>query len=345
MKQVTSDVLDFAKAQAGQLQVHLGAARVRGVVEAIVAQFRRYAEASHRAEGGAPAEIELTIDDSVPAVAKLDSMRLSQLIANGLSNAIKHVSEGGKITCTVTSQALAHGNAELLVEVCNQGSGLGGIDVESLFEPYSQSEKDSVSTQVLGTGLGLPICRLLSKLLGGKVSLFDRGEWTVFAVQIPIQPASSSDVSIKEGVDLTSHESIKGMHVVIAEDEPTNRRILQRMLGRLGCTFTAFADGDEVDPAIYADLERTNSPTRPRVFLLDIVMKRQGGDVLCRRLREAGVRSAKIIATTANTSAAEIQRYKERCGFDDVLNKPFNVASLANALAGAAAESDASGTS
>jgi CheY-like chemotaxis protein len=116
-----------------------------------------------------------------------------------------------------------------------------------------------------------------------------------------------------------------GLHVLVVDDEKINRKIAGRMLERLGCSFEAIEDGDEVTQALIT------SELPFDVILLDILMRRSNGLDICRSLREQRIQ-VPIIAATANYSSAEEGLYRA-AGFDRVLTKPFGVKKLAAAMA------------
>lgn len=132
-----------------------------------------------------------------------------------------------------------------------------------------------------------------------------------------------------------------GLNCCFADDERANRRVNARLLDRLGCRVLLVEDGDEVEAA----LEAARGAGRPvDILLLDIVMRRLNGDVLCRALRARGV-TMPIIAATGNASEIDREKYLESDGFDVVLAKPFSLHDLANALVAVRAAWGRSGSS
>lgn len=118
-----------------------------------------------------------------------------------------------------------------------------------------------------------------------------------------------------------------GLHVLVVDDEAINRKIVGRMLDRLGCTHEECEDGDQVGGALLS------SALPFDVILLDVLMKRTHGWAVCQELRARGV-TIPIIAATAAYAPAEAPLYR-RAGFTRVLQKPFDARELAGVLAAA----------
>lgn len=117
------------------------------------------------------------------------------------------------------------------------------------------------------------------------------------------------------------------MHVLLVDDEATNRRLGARLLARLGCTFELLEDGDEILPHLRAP----GRSLAVDVILLDIIMERSDGVAVCRNLRAEGI-DVPIIAVTGTAGAEDLPRF-QAAGFDLVVSKPFNLQDIARALA------------
>lgn len=123
-----------------------------------------------------------------------------------------------------------------------------------------------------------------------------------------------------------------GLTCLVCDDERANRRVNARLLDRLGCRVLLCEDGDEVEGVLH-EAAACGQPVD--TLLLDIVMRRENGDITCRRLRsESGGEGIAIIAATGNASKGDRDRYLEEDQFDCVLAKPFSLHDLANALVG-----------
>lgn len=341
---ICNDVLDLAKLMRGKGAFSLFpiATDVFSAMSIVYEQWKRVAGERMGAVGE---NYTMSVDDGVPRMVVVDSTRLAQLAHNGVSNALKHVGVDGAVSVRVVANksrtlpptaeckldAVPQPDLFLRIDVRNRGRGLGGLDAAKLLEPFSQSANSLVSTRFRGAGLGLPICRMLTNFMGGSVTLCDETvdgvTWTVFSVEVPVTVASSEGTGAQVDPRTAAVAELtlpRPLHVAVVDDERINRRVLHRMLRRLGCTVEEYSDGDELD------VERCATEKPFDVFLLDIVMIRVGGDVLATRLRSAGV-TVPLVATTGNSHAQDIRRYR-RAGFSDVLTKPFDVQQLVEVL-------------
>lgn len=348
MSSICSDALDLQKlaVMGGAFELHPAPMTVADVLqEQLALHVRRREEAGEETVVGS-----VSVAEDVPAQVVIDPNRFIQLVSNGISNAIKHVGTDRSIHVTASfsttrtmavppgSRNAAEPGAFLRVEVRNKGRGLSKVDVPRLFEPFTQSEKSDVSVRVRGTGLGLPICRMLSRVMGGDVQLYDDRDtrWTVFALELPVQVPSSGGAGAAHGDDTGRRGRMmravsrdvdalpQQLRLAVVDDERVNRRVVMRMAKTLGCTCDEFLDGADVD------VEAIAREGKYDALLLDIVMPEIGGDVLCERLRAAGV-TIPLIATTGNTAGDDIARYLS-VGFTTVLTKPFSVRDLGNTL-------------
>lgn len=162
-----SDVLDHQKLVNGKLQIALGPCELRRTTESLVD--------THSRGSGSP--IHCVFDEDLPPLVWTDELRLSQILTNALANATRHLGGGDRASLSVFVRVLPasepHSSAAVRVEVRNSSEeGLGGVPAETLFAPFEQGHSPQ-ETLARGTGLGLPICRLLAELLGGRVDLFD----------------------------------------------------------------------------------------------------------------------------------------------------------------------------
>ena len=139
--------------------------------------------------------------------------------------------------------------------------------------------------------------------------------------------SAAAGVSTPSGMQSPTVTTNLGLRILYADDETVNRKLMQRMLAKLGCDVTLLTDGDEVEAAFD---EAGAGGQRPYdMLLLDIVMKRMSGDVVCRKLvRERGI-AQPVIAVTGNARDFEELR---RAGFCEIVEKPFTAEKLLAAM-------------
>ncbi len=153
----------------------------------------------------------------------------------------------------------------------------------------------------------------------------------------PVDPVGGSHPSSGRNTQSPPLLPCGNLHILLVDDEMVNRSVAQRMLKRIGCTTVELSDGDEVEAVLRCtgqlpSADYTAREARPfDVLLLDIQMRRMNGDVLCQRLRAAGL-TVPIVAATGNCSQLEVKSYMA-IGFTAVIPKPFSHTDLHAVLA------------
>lgn len=258
-----------------------------------------------------------------------DQHRLMQILHNVISNAIKFT-ESGSVTvtldCTMTDR--------LNIVVRDSGIGMTTTQRAQVFEEFGQADS-SIARRFGGTGLGMPIVRRLAEMMGGSVTLeTEAGVGTVVMVDLAL-PVTDA---IQEPVDppaLMDQPDLKGLRVLAADDNRTNRMILGAMMGQLGIAAVLVPDG--------AEALRAHEREVFDLVILDISMPDLDGVAVLReiRTREAqratrpgAAGSAKplpVVAYTANAMSHQVASYLA-AGFDDCLTKPLQLDRLSAAL-------------
>jgi signal transduction histidine kinase len=180
--EMINDILDLAKIEAGKMEVRPMSFDILGVIRAQIEIFRKMAEDKN---------IDLQIDSSLEELRIVqDQGKISQILTNLISNAIKFTPEGGLVTIAVEFEA----DRRFFVSVADTGVGIAPHEHEVIFEKFRQvtgeTSKDSLTREHSGTGLGLSIVRELCRLLGGEISLTSQlGQGSTFRVVLPIEYA------------------------------------------------------------------------------------------------------------------------------------------------------------
>ena len=189
-----------------------------------------------------------------------------------------------------------------------------------IFEPFAQEHTGS-RTKFAGTGLGMPITKKLVEKMGGTITFeSEEGVGTKFVVLIPFKIDMEADQR-KEQENI-SEKSIKGLHILLAEDNELNMEIAEFMLQNEGADVTKAWNGQEA-----VELFRKSKPGEFDVILMDIMMPVMNGyeaTKLIRSLDREDARMIPIIAMTANAFTEDRLRAKE-AGMDEHISKPFDV--------------------
>jgi PAS domain S-box-containing protein len=231
-----------------------------------------------------------------------------------LDNAIKFTAAGA-IDLRLSVGDTGHG---VLLEVEDTGPGIAAKDVSAIFEPFVQLD-DTIRRRVDGMGVGLALCRRLARAMGGELAVQSSpGDGAIFRFYMPYEMAATADVAQFDGLG-------DGLQVLVAEDNPANRRVIGLILEKLGHHATFAEDGvrcvEAFSLAIY-DL-----------VLMDLHMPEMDGYEATRRIRASGRHGARvpIVALTADARATARDE-AHAAGMDDFLTKPILVEQLAVTL-------------
>jgi PAS domain S-box-containing protein len=309
---VINDILDLAKIEAGRLVLDPRPIQLAEILTRVASLHQISASEKHvqlitRCTGGDPGEVRLG-----------DEMRLIQILHNLIGNALKFT-DSGNVTVTIDC-ALPQ---MIVIEVQDTGIGMSAAEIGRAFEEFTQGMGGSRRSHV-GTGLGLPIVRRLARLMRGDVTLRSvEGQGVTARVELAV-PVMAGRSSIESE---TALPRLPAMRVLAAEDNATNRIILQSMLTALGVETVIVADGE-------AALDRFRTEAFDAV-LLDIAMPGMDGlqtlNALVGLAAALGRAELRAIAVTANVMTHQVNEYLGH-GFAAVVAKPIRIEMLGKAL-------------
>ncbi len=313
---ILNDVLDFSKIEAGRLELELAEVRPAELGRQVASLHRLKAR-----EKGIALDVEVLPGAGTPRLG--DGHRILQILHNLVGNAVKFT-ETGRVTVRIGGEA----SGPLEIEVRDSGIGMTEAQVQRVFEEFTQADS-STSRRFGGTGLGLSITRSLVTMMGGRIEIESRiGIGTTARVTLPL-PAIPSDARTPAPPAPAAPDRLRpGLHVLIADDNATNRLVLTSMLRRLGVAATAVAGGREaVEAAAAGDFD---------AVLLDIAMPGLNGIEALAAIRAAeqaaGRAPVPALAVTANAMRHQVEEYLA-AGFHRHLGKPISLAELAATLA------------
>jgi PAS domain S-box-containing protein len=316
---VINDILDLSKIEMDKMTIESVPVAITALLQEIVRLVRPQA-----AEKGV--SLSLRTHSSVPARIRGDPTRVRQILMNLVGNAIKFTNEG---SITITARvAKGDGGATLTVEVEDTGCGLAPEQAERLFAVFTQAD-NSMTRKFGGTGLGLVISRRLARLMSGDVSLVRTGvgEGATFRCELPCMPVL--EVMSKAGTEEADVEPRSILpaslpyRVLLAEDNPVNRRLIALHLKRAGADVSVAENGrialEMIESAEAAGREY-------ELLVSDMQMPEMDGYTLARVLRDRGS-ALPIVALTAHTMSED----RARClasGCNDYAAKPIDSAAL-----------------
>jgi PAS domain S-box-containing protein len=331
---IINDILDFSKIEAGKLDLEDIDFDLRALIEDLIELL---APRAHQKR----IELAYKLAPGLPDTVRGDPTRLRQVLINIIGNAIKFT-ERGEVVLTVEPLAAdAPGDAPAapatLVRfvVRDTGIGMRPEAVERLFTVFMQADQSS-SRRYGGTGLGLAICRQLTELMRGSIAATSRiGEGSVFTVELPLRHGDSAGIAPRP----VPAASVAGKRVLVAEDNPTNRRILHEQLRALDMD-CALAENGRQALQMLRIAARSASPFD--VAVIDMKMPVMDGLTLAGQVRaDAALAGVRLVMLTSITGRDEA-RHAQAIGVDAYLAKPVRqqelMATLAVVLGSAPAE-------
>ncbi|HEU4628028.1 MAG TPA: response regulator [Steroidobacteraceae bacterium] len=304
---VINDILDFSKIEAGKLDLEHIELDLRDTVEDVA---RLLAIQAH----GKGLELTAHIDPAVPDLIKGDPARLRQILVNLGSNAVKFT-EKGEVAIDVRVVESTPESAVVRCEVRDTGPGIPPDRLSSLFLPFSQVDA-STTRKYGGTGLGLSIVKRLAELMGGEAgveSTVGQGSTFWFTARVGVAERKHIDKHAQ-------HEALKGLRVLVVDDNATNRRVLAGQLEACGiepvCVHTA-------QDALQALVDATVSDQPFQVALLDYHMPECDGEQLGRLIRTYDhLTHTRLVLLTSSGHRGDAQRFAD-LGFAGYLVKPI----------------------
>jgi signal transduction histidine kinase/DNA-binding response OmpR family regulator/HPt (histidine-containing phosphotransfer) domain-containing protein len=314
--QIINDILDFSKMEAGHLELESKPFELRKLVGSTVSAF---ADRAHRKE----LELAFRVAPQIPDDVVGDPLRLRQVLVNLIGNAVKFT-ETGEVVVDVETIATCDGELLLHFEVRDTGIGIPKDRIEAIFEPFEQADTSS-TRRYGGAGLGLTIASRLVRKLGGELTVESTdGEGSTFKFAARLRVAETS-----KRTPVLPADALVGLHVMVVDDNATNRRILEELLTHWRMDVTCV-----VDPTTVKDLLiDANERGRPyRLLLLDAEMPVMDGFSLAEQvLAEPKIDSTIIMMLSSMDRPGDAKRCKE-LGIALHLLKPVRHSELMNAI-------------
>lgn len=263
----------------------------------------------------------LTLDtdypDGMPQYFKGDPLRVQQVLANLIGNAIKFTEQGH------VSVIFRHEGGQVHVQVRDSGIGMSPEQLQTIFAPFSQADA-SISRRFGGTGLGTTIARQLVELMGGTIDVESTlGVGSVFHVRLPLLPGSKPGAPAPE----VGTASLPPLRILIADDVPQNVELLKLMLEGRGHQTATARDGDE---AVEMYMAQSFD-----LVLMDMHMPRTDGLQATRRIRQyeqaRSLPAIPIIALTASVMESD-RRSARDAGMSGFATKPLDTPRLLNEM-------------
>jgi len=311
MMALIEELLDLSKAESGEVDIVKGRYSPRRLAEDLIRMFKPQAD-----------KVALPVNEDVakevPEWLYGDEKRIRQILLNFLSNALKFTTSG-----EIRLQIYTVKNNRIRFSVKDSGIGISELDQQMVFEPFRQAQHNQDYHG--GTGLGLHICKRLVESMEGEIGVVSKSDsGSIFWFDLPLLVATEET---GEGQQAQAGEEFKALdlHVLVADDNQVNLKVVTTMLKRLECSFVCAENGNQV-----LEIAKEN---KFDVILLDCMMPEMDGYQAAEFLsREPNINShTPLVALTANV----IEDNKEKClraGMTDFLSKPITLKSLYAAL-------------
>ena len=314
---VINDILDFSKVEAGKLELEFQDFNLRDCLGSTLKTLALRAD-----EKGL--ELLCQIAPATPEFVCGDSSRLRQVIVNLVGNAIKFTHRG-QVQLEVAPESSVYDDHRLHFVVSDTGVGIPPEKQRLIFQPFSQADS-STTRKYGGTGLGLSISTSLVELMGGGIWVeSEPGAGSRFHFTVLLKPSTAKT----EAIPPASPESLRGVKVLVVDDNTTNLRILHDVLSRWEMQPAMAQSGEEALTAL--ELARQQSVFFP-LILVDLHMPGMDGFTLIERIRQHPPSPSEIVMLTSSRHRKDAERCRA-LGVAAYLLKPIRQSELREALA------------
>jgi len=305
---IINDILDMSKIEAGRLELNPVDYNFKQLMDNTVSMFTHIT-------GNEGLEFIYTTDGEIPDYLYGDDIRLRQVITNICGNAVKFTKKG-YIKLSVSSK-----DDKLTIKIEDTGIGIKEDDLPKLFQAFEQLDKVK-NRSVVGTGLGLTICKSLVEMMGGDIiAESEYGRGTSFTVTLPIELGNEKNIKMYELGKVTQHITAPDAKILITDDNEFNLKVTGGLLNLMDITVDTANSG-------FIALELIGQTDYDIVFM-DHMMPEMDGVETVRKIRELGGKylSVNIIALTANAVKGAREMFLDN-GFDDFISKPIDINEL-----------------
>jgi two-component system, sensor histidine kinase and response regulator len=311
---VINDILDFSKIEAGKLEIEIIDFDLSRAVEDVTALLAEHA-------GSKGLELGCLVYGDVPKMLRGDPGRICQILINMLNNAIKFTKEGDVIL-SVKLVKETEQQAAVRFEVKDTGIGISPAEQNRLFKPFSQADS-STTRRYGGTGLGLAISKQLVDLMEGEIGVESAlGQGTTFWFTLLLEKQSTVGPLLIPSTDVV----LKGLRVLIVDDNATNRKILAHQLTYLEMHYEEAESG-------FQALERLQTSSLAYdLVILDLMMPDMDGVQLTHLIKaDPALRKIPLVLLASFRERGDLEIVKQ-AGIATYLTKPVRQSQLFNAL-------------
>ena len=293
------NVLDLARIENNKVEMEYTVSNVHECFEKCIIMFQQQAESKNQT-------ISLTEQIMYPYVY-MDAPHLSEVCLNIISNAIKYTNTGGTISCNVVQKSCEKEDwCNMIITITDNGIGMSEEFQKCIFETFER-ERNTTLSHIEGSGIGMGITKKLIELMDGTIEVKSKqGEGSRFTVTIPCRKASEDDSQVKKNSNMCNKNCLKGVRILLVEDNEINTEIATELLTEEGCIVETANDGVAcIDMIEKADADYY------KMILMDIQMPVMNGydaTLTIRKMKDTKKARIPIIAMTANAFAEDAQK-------------------------------------
>ena len=310
---IINDILDFSKIEAGKLQLSPSHFELKDIISGtlhLISIVAKDKDISTRVK----------LASNVPKYLFADAMRLSQVLLNLMTNAVKFSKDNGVVILEISLLEEDETSATVKFSVTDEGIGISPDNQKKLFKSFSQADSSTQKT-FGGTGLGLVISKKIVELMHGDISLMsEEGKGSTFSFEIRMQKSSEDNlVQTTEDTQKVMEYALKklqGIEVLLVEDNEMNQELAMSLLKKNGLHVTLAENGQEALDTL--------EEKRFDIVLMDVQMPIMDGYEATRRIRsQAKYKDLPILAMTANAMQEDVEQAKE-AGMNEHISKPID---------------------
>ena len=312
LKVIVDDILDLSRIEAGKLELAIENIDIKQILQGVFINYQN----QHKNDS---VRLEILTSDKIPNTLLGDGVRITQILTNLMSNALKFTEKG---TISLQSEVISENQKtyEIRFKISDTGRGMTAEQTVKIFEEYGQTELND-NRVFGGAGLGLSIVKRLVSAMKGSVSVASTPKvGTVFSIEIPFEKTEEhAEKQIME-FEKSGNKSLKDKQVLLADDDRLNQKITTHFLVKENAVVTIVKDGVEA-------LQKLKN-NKFDVILLDINMPGLTGEALIKQKPNLEKnRASPFLALTGNATKEDRENYL-KIGFDEVIFKPYKPAEL-----------------
>ncbi len=303
---IINDILDISKIEADKLVLNIESELLQPVIQNVHNILSIQAEKKN-------IDFVANIDTLPHQPLMFDKVRLSQILSNLVSNAIKFTKQGS-VTLSAKLVKEDHNTVTIEFVVQDTGIGISQEKLESVFEKYEQADRKTFAN-FGGTGLGLSISKKLCELMNGNIRVENKlNAGTTFIVQIPF--IRSMHETIIDNNSLSNYDYLNNVCILIADDSEENRNVLKELLNSINTSISVLeaTNGKEA--------VQITASKQPHLIFMDLDMPEMNGMEAANQIKKINNDKAIIIANTASLLTISKEELFS-LGFDDLLQKPI----------------------